>query len=114
MNPGVEDLARLGCERMLIFVAEENYLTVAAKNYYEKLKKSGWKGTIELVEIEKKDHCFHLLDLDGYKAREMSVEKKLWPCASNALPNEPEVRETVHAMTATASVQIRTGNETTN
>lgn len=36
----------------------------------------------------------------------ISVAKKLWPCASNALPNEPEVRETVHAMTATASVQI--------
>lgn len=44
----------------------------------------------------------------------ISVEKKLWPCASNALPNEPEVKETVHALTATASVQIRTGNETTN
>lgn len=43
----------------------------------------------------------------------ISVEKKLWPRASNALPNEPEVKETVHAMTATASVQIRTGNETT-
>jgi acetyl esterase/lipase len=61
MNPGVEDLARLGCERMLIFVAEEDYLTVAARNYYEKLKRSGWKGTVELVENEKEDHCFHLL-----------------------------------------------------
>ncbi|KAJ6692563.1 ARYLACETAMIDE DEACETYLASE [Salix purpurea] len=40
-----QDLARLGCERMLIFVAEEDYLTAAAKNYYEKLNKSGWKGT---------------------------------------------------------------------
>jgi len=41
MNPGVEDLARLWCERMLIFVAEEDYLSVATKNYYEKLKRSG-------------------------------------------------------------------------
>jgi acetyl esterase/lipase len=47
--------------RMLIFVAEEDYLTIAAKNYYEKLKRSGWKGTVELVENEKEDHCFHLL-----------------------------------------------------
>jgi len=67
MNPGIEDLARFGCERMLIFVAEEDYLTVVAKNYYEKLKRSGWKGTVELVENEKEDHCFHLLDLDGDK-----------------------------------------------
>jgi hypothetical protein len=29
MNPSVEDLARLRYERMLIFVAEEDYLTVA-------------------------------------------------------------------------------------
>jgi len=61
MNLGVEDLARLGCERILIFVAEEDYLIVAAKNYYEKLKRSGWKGTVELVENEKEDHYFHLL-----------------------------------------------------
>jgi hypothetical protein len=25
------------------------------------LKRSGWKGTVELVENEKEDHCFHLL-----------------------------------------------------
>ncbi|KAL9399659.1 hypothetical protein Peur_008620 [Populus x canadensis] len=61
MNPGVEDLPRLGCERMLFFVAEEDYLTVAAKNYYEKLKRSRWKGTAELVENEKEDHYFHML-----------------------------------------------------
>ncbi|KAJ6692559.1 ARYLACETAMIDE DEACETYLASE [Salix purpurea] len=71
MNPGTEDLARLGCERMLIFVAEEDYLTVASKNYYKKLTKSGWKGTVELVENEKEDHCFHLFDLDAEKALEM-------------------------------------------
>jgi len=71
MNPGVENLARLGCERMLIFVAEEDYLTVAAKNYYRKLKRNGWEGTVELVENEKEDRCFHLLDLDGDKAQEM-------------------------------------------
>jgi hypothetical protein len=71
MNPGVENLARLGCERMLIFVAEEDYLTVAAKNYCRKLKRNGWEGTVELVENEKEDRCFHLLDLDGDKAQEM-------------------------------------------
>jgi hypothetical protein len=44
---------------------------LAAKNYYEKLKRSGWKGTVELVKNEKGDHCFHLFDLDGDKAQEM-------------------------------------------
>jgi hypothetical protein len=46
---------------MLIFVAEEDYLIVTAKNYYEKLKRSRWKRTVELVKNEKEDHCFHLL-----------------------------------------------------
>jgi len=71
MNLGVEDLARLGCKRMLIFIVEEDYLTVAAKNYYRKLKMNRWKGTIKLVENEKEDHYFHLLDLDSDKAQEM-------------------------------------------
>jgi len=61
MNPGVEDFSRLGSKRILIFVAEEDYLIVTAKNYYEKSKRSGWKETVELVENEKEDHCFHLL-----------------------------------------------------
>jgi hypothetical protein len=56
---------------MLIFVAEEDYLTIATKNYYENLKRSGWKEIVELVDNEKEDHCFHLLDLDGDKAQEM-------------------------------------------
>ncbi|KAJ6986725.1 hypothetical protein NC653_020068 [Populus alba x Populus x berolinensis] len=29
------------------------------------------KGTVELVENKKEDHYFHLLDLDGGKAKEM-------------------------------------------
>ncbi|KAJ6993172.1 hypothetical protein NC653_016334 [Populus alba x Populus x berolinensis] len=63
MNLGVADLTRLGCEKTLIFIA--------TKNYYEKLKRSGREGTVELVENEKEDHYFHLLDLDGGKAKEM-------------------------------------------
>ncbi|KAH9656157.1 60S ribosomal protein L14-2 [Citrus sinensis] len=49
MKPPAEDLARLGCERVLIFVAERDYLCPAGKNYYEELK-SEWKRRVELVE----------------------------------------------------------------
>jgi len=35
------------------------------------LKRSGWKGTVELVKNKKEDHCFYLFDLDGDKAQEM-------------------------------------------
>ncbi|XP_065864314.1 probable carboxylesterase 12 [Euphorbia lathyris] len=61
MNPPLEDIAKLGCEKLLIFVAEKDHLNMPGKNYFDKLKKSGWKGSCELVENEKEEHCFHLL-----------------------------------------------------
>ncbi|XP_062177953.1 2-hydroxyisoflavanone dehydratase-like [Alnus glutinosa] len=60
MNPNAGDLARLGCERVLIFVAEKDHLRDPGKRYYEKLKKSGWVGSVELVENLGEEHCFHL------------------------------------------------------
>jgi len=66
MNPGLEDL----CERVLIFVAEEDYLNVVGKNYYEKLKNSGWKGNVEIVENENEGHCFFSRDFNSEKSLE--------------------------------------------
>ncbi|WCJ21689.1 alpha/beta-Hydrolases superfamily protein [Euphorbia peplus] len=60
MNPPLEDLEKLGCEKILIFVAEVDHLNGPGKSYFDKLKKSGWKGSCELVENEKEEHCFHL------------------------------------------------------
>lgn len=58
--PAAADLARLGCEKVLIFVAEIDHLNVSGKNYYEGLKKSGWGGELEIVENLAVEHCFHL------------------------------------------------------
>jgi acetyl esterase/lipase len=66
MNPGLEDL----CERVLIFVAEKDYLNVVGKNYYEKLKNSGWKGNVEIVENENEGHCFFSHDFNSEKSLE--------------------------------------------
>ncbi|EXC17364.1 putative carboxylesterase 7 [Morus notabilis] len=61
VNPGFDpDLSRLGCGRVLIFVAEKDFLKDRALAYYEALKKSGWIGLVELVEYEGVDHVFHL------------------------------------------------------
>ncbi|MED6120089.1 hypothetical protein PIB30_017716 [Stylosanthes scabra] len=49
MKPAVEDLKRLGCERVVVFAAEKNDLFEAGKKYVEELKKSGWVGNGELV-----------------------------------------------------------------
>uniref|UniRef100_A0A7N2KQ47 Alpha/beta hydrolase fold-3 domain-containing protein n=1 Tax=Quercus lobata TaxID=97700 RepID=A0A7N2KQ47_QUELO len=71
MRPGKEYLARLGCERMLIFVAEKDHLFVLGKRYYEGLKKSGWGGNVEIVVNLGEVHCFHLLDLKYEKAMDL-------------------------------------------
>lgn len=68
MRPGKEHLARLGCERVLIFVAEKDHLFVVGKRYYQELKKSGWGGKVEIVENLGEEHCFHLGDLKYEKA----------------------------------------------
>ncbi|KAK9176829.1 hypothetical protein WN944_028848 [Citrus x changshan-huyou] len=73
MKPPAEDLARLGCERVLIFVAERDYLCPAGKNYYEELKKSGWKGRVELVEHLDEKHVFYLRNPTCTNALERSA-----------------------------------------
>lgn len=65
LKPAAEDLARLRCERVLIFVAEKDHLREIGWRYYEDLKKSGWKGTVEIVENHGEEHGFHLDNLTG-------------------------------------------------
>ncbi|GMY06004.1 probable carboxylesterase 1 [Fagus crenata] len=69
LKPAIEDLARLGCERVLVFVAEKDHLREVGWRYYEELKKSGWGGNLQIVENEGEDHCFHLEDLSYVKAQ---------------------------------------------
>jgi len=69
LKPAVEDLARLGCERVLVFVAQKDHLREVGWTYYEELKKSGWGGNVEIVENEGEEHCFHIEDLSYVKAQ---------------------------------------------
>lgn len=68
MRPPAEDLARIGCERVLVFVAEKDHLRNPGMTYYEDLKKSGWKWTAEIVENKGRDHCFHLFNREDEQA----------------------------------------------
>ncbi|KAK1560656.1 hypothetical protein Q3G72_029302 [Acer saccharum] len=72
LKPPARDLSRLGCERVLIFVAEKDHLNVVGKNYYEELKRSGWQGSVEIVENFGEDHCFHLHNPNYSKAVELT------------------------------------------
>lgn len=71
MKPAAEDLARLGCERVLVFQAEKDHLLNCGRNYVEELKKSGWGGSVELLVNWGSEHCFHLFHPQDDKAKEL-------------------------------------------
>lgn len=73
INPFVEGssqelLASLGCARVLVFVAEKDMLAPRGWFYYQKLKESGWKGHVEIVETKGEPHVFHLFNPNSENA----------------------------------------------
>ena len=68
LRPTIEDLAKLGCKRVKIFLAENDFLKSGGKNYEEDLKSSGWNGTVETVEHGEENHVFHLKKPECEKA----------------------------------------------
>ncbi|KAH7865125.1 hypothetical protein Vadar_002568 [Vaccinium darrowii] len=63
LNPKADpELAKMGCEKVLVLVAEMDELKQRGVEYWETLKNSGWKGDVELVENEGEGHCFHVLN----------------------------------------------------
>ncbi|CAI0383019.1 unnamed protein product [Linum tenue] len=54
------DLARLGCSKVLVMLAEKDFLRERGKHYFDLLKGSEWKGEVEMVETEGEQHVFHL------------------------------------------------------
>ncbi|KAF8410033.1 hypothetical protein HHK36_002553 [Tetracentron sinense] len=71
INPvavGAPSLARLGCKRVLVCVAEKDILRDRGRLYYESLVKSGWPGGAEIIETEGEDHDFHIFNPTCEKA----------------------------------------------
>ncbi|KAG0485300.1 hypothetical protein HPP92_009379 [Vanilla planifolia] len=69
---GAPSLALLGCERVLVTVAEKDFLRERGKLYYEKLKESGWRGEAQLICTPAADHVFHLVLPDSEQAKAMT------------------------------------------
>ncbi|OIW10176.1 hypothetical protein TanjilG_27927 [Lupinus angustifolius] len=55
-------ISGLGCNRVLILVAEKDFLRERGERYYEALKKSGWNGTVDINETEGENHVFYLFN----------------------------------------------------
>ncbi|KMT16557.1 hypothetical protein BVRB_3g048500 [Beta vulgaris subsp. vulgaris] len=63
INPANDQcLSSLGCNRVLICVAQKDLFRDRGLYYKEVLEKSGWQGTVEVVESKGEDHTFHLLN----------------------------------------------------
>ncbi|CAL1389438.1 unnamed protein product [Linum trigynum] len=63
VNPAADpDLGRLGCSKVVVAVAEKDFLSDRGRYYCEAVRKSGWKGEIELLEAKDEQHVFHLMD----------------------------------------------------
>lgn len=72
LNPAIDpDLSKMGCAKVLVFVAEKDWLRDRGVTYSETLRKSGWGGAVELVESKGEDHCFHLFNGESEEAGQL-------------------------------------------
>ncbi|KAI3971671.1 hypothetical protein MKW92_013368 [Papaver armeniacum] len=63
INPTTDmNLSRLGCDRVLVFVAEKDVLKDIGWVYFETLKNCGWGGVVEIMESQGENHVFHLIN----------------------------------------------------
>ncbi|KAK8491753.1 hypothetical protein V6N13_070141 [Hibiscus sabdariffa] len=67
--PGAPSLAGLGCSRLLVSVAEKDLMRERGIMYYNAVKESGWKGEVELVDVDGEDHSFHILVHHSHNAK---------------------------------------------
>ncbi|CAN1133506.1 Probable carboxylesterase 7 [Linum perenne] len=82
INPAFDPkLAGLGCSKVLVMVAEKDFLRDRGNYYYELLKGSGWKGEVEIVETNGEEHVFHLKDNDCANA--VNMRKKICSFINN-------------------------------
>ncbi|KAK3195751.1 hypothetical protein Dsin_027061 [Dipteronia sinensis] len=64
INPAYDpNLDRLGCNRVQVFVSEEDPLRERGWYYCLKLRESGWRGDMEVIDYKGEEHVFHLENL---------------------------------------------------
>ncbi|KAK7400817.1 hypothetical protein VNO78_12124 [Psophocarpus tetragonolobus] len=63
LNPDKDpNLGNMGCERVLVCVAEKDLFRDRGWYYKELLEKCGWHGVVEVTETIGEGHVFHLLN----------------------------------------------------
>ncbi|VFQ78309.1 unnamed protein product [Cuscuta campestris] len=65
-SPGI--LSGMACSRVMVILSEKDFIREGGVKYCEALKKSGWGGDLELLDVEGEEHVFHLQKPDCEKA----------------------------------------------
>ncbi|XP_051204445.1 tuliposide A-converting enzyme 1, chloroplastic-like [Lolium perenne] len=68
LNPmarGAPSLEKLACRKLLVCSAELDYARPRAAAYYEAVKASGWRGTVEWLESVGEEHVFFINKPEG-------------------------------------------------
>ncbi|XP_027353762.1 probable carboxylesterase 2 [Abrus precatorius] len=74
INPFVEEAPSfegMGCNKVLVIIAEKDILKERGKLYHKKLVNSDWKGTAEFYETLGEDHVFHIFNPNCDKAKSL-------------------------------------------
>lgn len=74
-NPAMDpDLWKLGCGKVVVYVAEYDILRDRGFYYGEALERSGWDGKVKVVEVKGEDHVFNLNFPNSTKAKKMLTQ----------------------------------------
>lgn len=76
INPLAEQvptLSSLGCSRLFMVIAEKDVLVPREIMipFVDGVKKSGWNGELEFLEVEGEEHCFFVKNPEFEKAKDV-------------------------------------------
>ncbi|XP_047975271.1 probable carboxylesterase 5 [Salvia hispanica] len=72
LNPDYDpNLSKLGCKKVVVYVAENDILRDRGLQYKKALEKSKWEGEVKAVEVKGADHVFNLNSPNSKDSREM-------------------------------------------
>ncbi|CAA2990127.1 Arylacetamide deacetylase [Olea europaea subsp. europaea] len=72
INPSMDlNLSKLGCKKVLIYVAEKDLLKDRGYYYKEALMNCGWGGDVDVVEVKGEGHVFSVFSPNSENAKAM-------------------------------------------
>ncbi|KAF2321245.1 hypothetical protein GH714_036159 [Hevea brasiliensis] len=79
LNPEADpNLVKLKGDRVLVCVAERDFLKSRGDAYYETMKKCGWGGEVEYYESKDEEHCFHFFNPKSENIAPLIKRMGLW------------------------------------